>query len=92
MRGQAMVKRKIGKKTGRESEQFQLRLPDGMRKDLARVAEREGRSMNAVIVTALVVYLEKEKREPLIDVEATIRELAADQHETLEILKKMIEK
>jgi hypothetical protein len=59
-----MVKKNISKKAGRGSEQFQLRLPDGMRKHLAVVAEREGRSMNAVIVTALAIYFESEDASP----------------------------
>jgi predicted transcriptional regulator len=57
-----MVKKAISKKTGRGSEQFQLRLPDGMRKQLAEVAGREGRTMNAVIVVALVRYFENERQ------------------------------
>lgn len=59
-----MAKKTISKKTGQGSEQFQLRLPDGMRKQLARVAEREGRSMNVVIVTALAMYFENEDASP----------------------------
>ena len=56
-----MAKKTISKKAGRELvEQFQLRLPDGMREYLAEVAERERRSMNAVIVTALAVYFAQE--------------------------------
>jgi predicted DNA-binding protein len=58
-----MVK-KTSKKTGPGSEQFQLRLPDGMRKRLAEVAEREGRSMNVVIVTALAMYFENQDAAP----------------------------
>jgi hypothetical protein len=57
-----MVKKTISKKTGPGSDQFQLRLPDGMRKQLAEVAEREGRSMNVVIVTALQMYFEHERQ------------------------------
>jgi hypothetical protein len=55
-----MAKKTVSKRTGRGSEQFQLRLPDGMREHLAAVAEREGRSMNAVIVTALAIYFAQE--------------------------------
>jgi hypothetical protein len=56
-----MAKKSISKKAGRELvEQFQLRLPDGMREHLAEVAERERRSMNAVIVTALAIYFAQE--------------------------------
>jgi hypothetical protein len=38
---------------GRSSDQFMLRLPDGMRDLIAEMAERNGRSMNAEIVSAL---------------------------------------
>jgi predicted transcriptional regulator len=62
----AMVKKTISKKTGPGSEQFQLRLPDGMRKQLAEVAEREGRSMNVVIVTALQMYFESERQSAAV--------------------------
>jgi predicted transcriptional regulator len=47
-------------RVGRDSDQFIARLPDGMRKHLAEVAEREGRSMNAVVVTALALYFAEE--------------------------------
>jgi hypothetical protein len=57
---EVMAKKTVSKKTGRGSEQFQLRMPDGMREQLAEVAEREGRSMNAVIVTALALYFAQE--------------------------------
>lgn len=43
--------------TGRESDKFMLRLPDGMRDDLKRLAEANKRSMNAEIVAALEAHL-----------------------------------
>jgi predicted DNA-binding protein len=43
--------------TGRESDKFILRLPDGMRERLAQVAESQGRTMNAVVIGALAEYL-----------------------------------
>jgi hypothetical protein len=52
----------ISKKTGPGSEQFQLRLPNGMRAALAELAARNGRSMNAEIVHALAMYFENEKQ------------------------------
>jgi hypothetical protein len=55
-----MAKKTIRKKAASELEQFQLRFPNGMREYLAEVAERERRSMNAVIVTALAVYFAQE--------------------------------
>jgi hypothetical protein len=80
--------------TSRASDKFILRLPDGMRKHLAKVAEREGRSMNAIAIAALAMYLEKEKQNQLLGVETAIRELTdqlANQHQTLELLKKIIQ-
>jgi plasmid stability protein len=87
-----MAKKTTVKRAGRDSDQFMVRLPDGMRKHLAVVAERNGRSMNAEIVTALAMYFEKEdaaKQDQLLG-EAAIRELLANQQQTLELLKKII--
>lgn len=39
--------------TGRESDKFMLRLPDGMRDRIKAAAEENGRSMNSEIVAAL---------------------------------------
>lgn len=39
--------------TGRESDKFMLRLPDGMRDRIKVAADRNGRSMNSEIVAAL---------------------------------------
>jgi hypothetical protein len=39
--------------TGRSSDQFPLRLPDGMRDRIAKEAKANGRSMNAEIVGRL---------------------------------------
>ena len=77
----------------RESDKFILRLPDGMRSALAKLAERNGRSMNAEVVTALAMYFAKEdaaKQDQLLGVETAIRELAANQQQTLELVKKII--
>jgi hypothetical protein len=43
----------ITKPTGRESDKFMLRLPDGMRDEIARSAQEKNRTMNAEIVTRL---------------------------------------
>ncbi|WP_320188255.1 Arc family DNA-binding protein [Agrobacterium rosae] len=40
-------------RTGRESDQFPLRLPDGMRDRIKGEADRNNRSMNAEIVFQL---------------------------------------
>ncbi|MES2844861.1 MAG: Arc family DNA-binding protein [Pseudomonadota bacterium] len=42
-------------KPGRGSDQFALRLPDGMRERIKRAADVNGRSMNAEIVATLEV-------------------------------------
>ena len=56
----ARVKKRTDTPTNRESDKIIARLPDGMRNHLAEVAEREGRSMNAVVVTALALYFAEE--------------------------------
>lgn len=40
-------------KTGRDSDKFMLRLPDGMRQKIKSAAQESGRSMNAEIVFRL---------------------------------------
>ena len=42
--------------TGRDSDKFMLRLPDGMRERIKESAEKNSRSMNAEIVHALEQY------------------------------------
>ncbi|MGA2057952.1 MAG: Arc family DNA-binding protein [Bradyrhizobium sp.] len=44
--------------TGRASDKFILRLPDGMRAKIQALAEQKGRSMNSEIVAALEKYIE----------------------------------
>jgi plasmid stability protein len=53
-------KKTISKKAGPGSEQFQLRLPDGMRDHIAAVAARNGRSMNSEVLYALALHLAAE--------------------------------
>jgi hypothetical protein len=84
--------------TSRESEQFLLRLPDGMREHLAETAQRHGRSMNAEIVTALAMYFAestlgkpvKEWAPPEKMPEAY--DLLLDLQKTVEHLSKQVEK
>jgi hypothetical protein len=77
-----MAKKAISKKAGRGSDQFQLRLPDGMRNLIAELAERHGRSMNAEIVAALAIYCGQSTTEepgrPERDVSAEISILKRD--------------
>ncbi len=53
-------------KTHRSSDQFQLRLPDGMRDRIRAASDRNGRSINAEIVAAL----EEKFPAPHVDVRA----------------------
>lgn len=46
-------------KAGRGSEQFVLRLPDGMRDRVKQLADEHGRSMNSEIVSALEEWLQR---------------------------------
>lgn len=46
--------------TGRESDKFMLRLPDGMRDRIKAAAAHNGRSMNTEIIHALTYWLEIE--------------------------------
>jgi plasmid stability protein len=87
----------ISKKAGAGSEQFQLRLPDGMRDALTESAARNGRSMNAEVVTALAMYFANEdtapKQSQLSGIETAIKDLSEQQQqtiETLELVKKII--
>jgi hypothetical protein len=48
-------------KPGRGSDQFPLRLPDGMRDRIKERAENNGRSMNAEIISRLEKSLEREE-------------------------------
>jgi plasmid stability protein len=85
--------------TNRTSDKFILRLPDGMREKLARVAERKGRSMNAEVVAALAMYFEHEDAAPgskgyrrSAAIETAIKDLVdqmANQHrELVQLIKK----
>ena len=95
-----MAKKPSVKRTGRDSDQFIVRLPTGMRKQVARVAEREGRSMNSVIVNVLAMYFEHEDappKEPASKLDARIEELAnqmgllANEHQELtQLIKEKI--
>lgn len=54
----------IGRVPSRGSDQFQLRLPDGMRDKLKEAADQAGRSMNAEIVARLDRSLEEDGQLP----------------------------
>lgn len=60
--------------TGRESDKFMLRLPEGMRERIKASAERAGRSMNAEIVRVLEQRWPPRRRPtgPMAEVAAAI--------------------
>ncbi len=50
--------------TGRDSDQFNLRFPDGMRDRIKEAAKQSGRSMNAEIIYRLQTTLEMDAYVP----------------------------
>lgn len=69
----------MAKRPGRGSDQFPLRLPEGMRQRISAAAEANGRSMNAEIVRVL----EREFPEPW-----TLEERVGQLHGLLAMLGK----
>jgi len=51
------VKKRTDTSTNRESDKIIVRLPAGMRAQLADTAARHGKSMTAEVVTALAAYI-----------------------------------
>ena len=50
--------KKTSKRPGRDSDQFIVRLPAGMRDRIAEMADRQGRSMNSEVIDALEKHIE----------------------------------
>ncbi|MEY9121312.1 Arc family DNA-binding protein [Bradyrhizobium yuanmingense] len=76
-----MAPKKQSTKTTR-TDQYLIRLPDGMRLKLSKLAEANGRSMNAEIVSALEQHLTGSDRLSAIESsiqnhDRTVQELAA---------------
>jgi hypothetical protein len=61
----AKVKLSNSNRAGRGSDQFMVRLPDGMRDFIAEMAEKNGRSMNAEIVNALAHQAARAEFRPI---------------------------
>lgn len=66
--------------TGRGSDKFILRLPEGMRDRIGKLAAQKGRSMNSEIIAALEKYIEADDSIGLIwdaigELQDEIREL-----------------
>lgn len=67
-----------GSQTGRQSDQFKLRFPDGMRDRIEEAAKDNGRSMNAEIISRLEASFAKAE------------ETGFDEHELSEAVKKAV--
>lgn len=91
-----------GRIPSRGSEQFNLRLPDGMRDRLREAAEANGRSMNAEIIARLGLSFENEenmkrlsarieKDELIISYEMARREMASTQKSLSDTVSKLEE-
>jgi plasmid stability protein len=52
------------RQTGRNSDQFNLRMPEGMREQLKDAAAANGRSLNAEIIARLLLTLELDQAQP----------------------------
>ncbi|MEH2503684.1 plasmid stability protein [Bradyrhizobium sp. AZCC 1578] len=72
-----MAKKKTVSKTrpGRGADQFIVRLPEGMRAHLADMAARHGKSMNAEIVTALVMHIMRDGEPDESTIKSELAEL-----------------
>jgi hypothetical protein len=69
------VKKRTDTATNRESDKIITRLPAGMRAHLAELAARQGRSMNAVVVTALAGYIARDGDVDTTTVKAALAEM-----------------
>ena len=56
--------KKAAKGRSKDTDQFIVRMPPGMRDTFAKLAEEHGRSMNAEVVTALANYIALHDGEP----------------------------
>jgi hypothetical protein len=65
--------KKVAKPPGRGSDQFVLRMPDGMRDKIALAAKARGRSMNAELVDRLEKSMDDS--DNLKDLENTVADL-----------------
>ncbi|MDE5454024.1 Arc family DNA-binding protein [Bradyrhizobium sp. CSA112] len=71
----ARVKKRTDTSTNRESDKIFVRLPAGMRKHLAQVAARRGKSMNAEVVTALAIHIARDGEPDETTIKSELAEL-----------------
>lgn len=77
------------KKPGRGSDQFPLRLPDGMRDRVREAAEANGRSMNAEIIARLEQTFEPSPEYTSFGMGALASRLEANAEATEQMLHQM---
>lgn len=65
------------------TEQFMLRLPDGMRDRIKAAAEANNRSMNAEIVATLETFYPEPSPDPLAEVERAFSRLSRRDQEAM---------
>lgn len=70
-------------KVTRDSDKFQLRMPEGMRETMAAQANANGRSMNAEIVSRLLCSLEED--DPILKL------LVTRQNSIIRVLSECVE-
>jgi hypothetical protein len=69
------VKKRTDTSTNRESDKIIVRLPKGMRAQIADMAARHGKSMNAEVVTALVIHIMRDGEPDERTVKSALAEL-----------------
>ncbi|WP_310637543.1 Arc family DNA-binding protein [Delftia acidovorans] len=74
--------------TGRDSDKFMLRLPDGVRERIAEAAKANNRTMNAELVARILKTLD-ESPTPSVEQGGTIFSLPPMTEETLEAMKRI---
>lgn len=81
--------------TGRDSDKFMLRFPEGMRERIAEVAKANGRSMNSEIVSRLEQSFQFESSGSLLAVQpsaealdARLKQLSEAVAEVAELMKR----
>lgn len=66
----------------READKFVVRLPDGMRDQVAMAANADDRSMNSLIVKAIREYLDLQQRQQVLLVALVLANQMQGQQDT----------
>jgi Arc-like DNA binding domain len=82
-----MAKKTAKRQSGKDTDQFIVRMPPGMRDTFAKLAEERGRSMNSEVVTALAAYIAQDGESD----QRTIKDALADIKESLDSMRERVE-